>query len=76
MGEPRSREPASAYLVGEHLVLVTSTGGEWPVEVTGHNSLPCDLVVRWTGKIPLGALGPALGQSTVCLQHLKEVRRG
>lgn len=60
------------YEVGERLVLVSFQGNEWPVEVAGHNSLEHDLVVRWLGKRP--DLTPG-GLSTVCLDHLREVRR-
>lgn len=64
---------ASEHPVGTRLILVNG-GGECPVEVTGHTALPCDLVVRWLGLRPLSAV-VASGQSTICLNDLKEVRR-
>lgn len=63
---------ASGYRVGDRLTLVSHWGGEWPVEVIGHTSLPDDLVVRWLGLRP--GLEPG-DKSTVCIAHLKEVRR-
>lgn len=61
------------YPVGARLILVGR--GEYPVEVTGHTSLSCDLVVRWLGLRPLGALSAVDGQSTVCTHVLREIRR-
>lgn len=58
-----------AYKVGERLVLVSHQGREYPAEVIGHNSLHCDLIVRWTGNTP------SLNRvNTVCLSQLREVR--
>ena len=59
------------YSAGDRLVLVTTSCAEYPVEVTGFDSLPCDLVVHWLGVRPLSA-GE---QSTVCLKDMREIRR-
>lgn len=61
---PLSHSWASEYPVGSRLLL----NGRWPVEVTGHTSLPDDLVVRWLG------MAPSLDDvNTICLRHLTSI---
>ena len=64
--------PGDPYPVGARLTLVTRSGAEYPVEVTGLTALPDDLVVRWLGLRPLSAVNAEL--STICLNDLREVR--
>ena len=55
--------------VGDRVVLIGHIDREWPAEVIGFTSLPCDVVVRWTG------IRPSLDdESTVCRKQLQEVR--
>lgn len=65
VSEERLGHTASAiYPVGSKLLL----NGKWPVRVTGHTSLPDDLIVEWLGLRPLAA--PAGDRGTICLKHL------
>jgi hypothetical protein len=55
--------------VGDRVVIVGIQGQEWPADVIGFNSLPDDVVVRWTG------VHPGLDrESTICRSHVREVR--
>lgn len=63
----------SDYRVGEMLTLVSVHGSLYPVTVVGHTSLPDDLVVFWRGLRPFTACYSE--RSTICLNHLQEVRR-
>lgn len=54
------------YNIGQHLILHTAHGSEYPVELLAHTALPCCMVIKWRGLQPL----TTGDKSTVCLKDL------
>lgn len=57
------------YNIGQHLILHTGHGSEYPVEVIAHTALPCCMVIKWHGLQPL----TTGDKSTICLKDLINV---